>query len=166
MAKPSSIARIDSVPSDFEPELYYEIAARVAGGERISTICAEPGMPDRRRVWEFTQRDAEFAKAMAGARTISAHFLEEDALAIAEKLAAGKVHKDQVRAMDVALTQFRWSAGRRNPAYNDKTAQVPTTLIQINTDLWSEAGELQPVEFKVSVGGTAAPLIEGEFTDA
>lgn len=134
----------------YSQETFFSIAERIANGETLTEICKEPGMPDRVNVWRWAQRDPEIAKALAEARAISAHVLEEEMAAIEHKLLTEHIPNQFIRAYDIALTSKRWRAGKRNTqAYSDKVPNVPTTVIQINTDLWSTDGNLQPAEFQV-----------------
>lgn len=133
----------------YNPEMALRICERIAEGETLSSICvSDDEMVARQTFHRWIVGNPELNRAYSAAREISAHSMEEEALDIARLL---KDMTDpasaRVRALDVALTQLRWSAGKRNPrVYSEKSAMSFTVPIQINTGL--DLGEQ---------GGSAAP---------
>jgi hypothetical protein len=77
------------------PYLRYEILERVAKGERLKAICAEPFMPCRESVTGWARADPAFAQAYATAKAQGAHrrvwrYDPPTAKAIIARLAAGE----------------------------------------------------------------------------
>jgi len=125
----------------YQPEVALAIVERIAEGETLSAICAPgSGLPARSTFRRWVVRYPELSRAYSAARELSAHSLEEEALDTARQLKdpAGrkKLTPTEVRALDVAMNQLRWSAARRNPrVYSERGAIQVTVPIQINTNL-------------------------------
>lgn len=109
----------------------------IAGGDTLLDASKRPGMPTRDTFYKWMMLYPDLKLAYDAARELSALSLEEEALQMARVL---KEPNDftgtKVRAYEVAMAQFRWSAERRDPARfagGQKAAiMVP---IQINTTL-------------------------------
>lgn len=122
----------------YDPEVAERIVERIAEGELLKDICAEPGMPHRVTFHRWVVRTPELARAYNAAVSLSAHSLEEDALSLAReiKTRSAAATGTEVRAYEVAMAQFRWSAERRDPAkYANRQAVNVQVPIQINTTL-------------------------------
>lgn len=146
--------------STYNPEIALGICERVAEGETLSAICAEktPGWPTRSTFQRWVIRYPEVARAYAAAREVSAYSLEEEALDTARELKDKKGRKGmsstEIRALEVAMNQLRWSASRRNPkVFSERGAISVTVPIQINTslDLGGEAGIADVYTLKANV---------------
>lgn len=94
----------------------------------------------------FSRMIGEFpdlGRAFKEARSNSAYTLEDRALELAEELVQpNDFSGTQVRAHEVAMNQYRWSATRRSEDFADKGAAsgLGTIPIQINTTLNLQAG--------------------------
>lgn len=81
----------------------------------------------------------DLGKAYQEARRISAHSFEDKALELADKLAGEHNYTGTgVRAVEVAMNQYRWSAARRNPTEYAEAGANKVSLvvpIQINSSL-------------------------------
>lgn len=121
----------------YDPVLALRICERVAEGETLKSICeGSSEFPARQTFHRWVVNEPELNRAYAAARELSAHSLEEEALDMARELSSQEVPKDQIRALDVAMNQLRWSAGKRNArVYSEKAAVSFTVPIQINTTL-------------------------------
>lgn len=131
--------------STYNPELALGIVERIAEGETLSAICVKgSGMPSRQTFHRWVVRYPELSRAYSAARELSAHSLEEEALDTARQLKGPdrkKLTPTEVRALDVAMNQLRWSASRRNPkVYSERGAISITVPIQINTSMDLGAG--------------------------
>lgn len=131
----------------YSPDIALLIVERIAMGELLKDICEDPGMPSRSTFHRWVVKTPELARAYNAAVQLSATSFEEDAIINARLLADKKQRKDMtgtdVRALDVAMNQFRWSAQRRDPAkYGDKAAINVRVPVQINTmlDLGDNSG--------------------------
>jgi len=117
MAKPP--VRHTGRPSSYTPELAAAICARMAGGETLTAICREPGMPCHStvRLWAVEDRDG-FSARYARAREAQAHAIAEGAL-------------DGARcATDAALGRLefdarRWFAAKMLPRTYGEKAEPP-----------------------------------------
>ena len=115
----------------------------IAEGKTLKEVCKAEGMPQRQTIYRWIALYPEFSKAYYAARELSAQSLEEEALDMA------KVLKDpndftgtKIKAYEVAMSQFRWSAARRDPRrYGQRAEDRIIVPIQINTtlDLGGEA---------------------------
>lgn len=128
----------------YDPTVALEMCEMIAEGKTLKAICEEhkDRFPARQTFHRWVVNNAELARAYAAARELSAHAFEEEALTLAEELAQKRVPKEQIRAYEVAMNQFRWSAGKRNAAvYSDRNAVKVQVPIQINTtiDLGNES---------------------------
>jgi hypothetical protein len=78
-----------------QPLLRQNILERIAAGERLSHICAEPGMPCHESVWAWAKAEPLFGEALAAARRKANwarrwRFDEAKAKALLARLAAGE----------------------------------------------------------------------------
>lgn len=132
-----------------------EICREVAVGKKsMDEICDRPGMPSPSTVWKMAATSPECAALLNEAREISAHALEEEALNLARFMMTpsfrDRYSKDQINALNFAMQQYRWSAGKRNPrTYSDKFANSGGVTIHIETNLDLDRGEVVPGVFEV-----------------
>lgn len=156
--------------STYNPELALAIVERIAQGETLNAICAKgTGLPHPSTFRRWVGLYPELSKAYSGAREVSAHSLEEEALDIARELNGPnrkKLTPTEIRALDVALDQLRWSAVRRNPkAYSERGAMHITVPIQINTSL-DLAGPKVTDVYTISANVEIPPTPEEEAANA
>lgn len=93
----------------------------------------------------------DLARSYQEARALSGSTFEDKALGLAEKLAGPNEYTGTgVRAIEVAMNQFRWSATKRDPrTYAEASASTGTMVpIQINTTLNLGQGGEQAVAEK------------------
>lgn len=153
----------------YDPFIGLRIVERIAEGELLKDICAPgSGMPHRGTFHRWTLTQPELAKAYHTARELSAQAFEEDALGLARDIKGDPdATGTKVRAYEVAMNQFRWSASRRDPGrYGDKatvSVRVPvhiTTVLDMNetgSGSTAEHPNIYDLEAKVEV---EAPLQE------
>lgn len=127
----------------YSPEVALEICEQIAEGRTLKEICSQKDKyPARQTFHRWVVAQPELARAYAAARELSAHALEEEALLLADELAGQLVPKEQIRAYEVAMNQYRWSAGKRNAAvFSDKAPAKIQVPIQINTTIDLGAGD-------------------------
>ena len=117
MAKPP--ARRTGRPSRYQPEIASEILHRMAGGETLTAICSDPGMPCHStvRLWAIEDREG-FSALYVRAREAQAHAIAEAALdgaLAATDAAAGRLHFDA----------RRWYAGKMLPrTYGERAEPI------------------------------------------
>jgi len=101
-------------------ELEDEICARVAEGESLRAICRSEGMPDRRTLQRWMEKDTRFAAKCAKAHLLQADALQEGMADIEGQTLAGKIDP---KAASVVLSSQRWRAEKLFPEkYGNKTA--------------------------------------------
>lgn len=71
-------------PTTYTPATAQLIAARLADGETLSSICRTPGMPHRQTVQMWRMRMADFDTLYLRARAIGMEAVSDDALMIAD----------------------------------------------------------------------------------
>ncbi len=131
----------------YNEELALSICERIAKGETLKHICLDTHMPSTTTVQRWVINYPKFGDAYNAARELSAYALEDDALDAARLIRTQHdSNSAKVRAFDIAIQQFRWSAARRNPrVYSERSAVLITVPIQINTSLNLEAdGKVDP----------------------
>lgn len=140
----------------YTPEIALDICEQVSEGEILDVICTgQNGYPKRRTFHRWCIQFPDLAKAYSAARELSALALEEEALGLARKLKAGgaDITGVKVRAFEVAMAQFRWSAIRRDPKRYGAGAEKSSAVnIQINTTL------------DLGADGSGAPSFDGQAT--
>lgn len=158
----------------YESGVALKVLERMAEGETLASVCREDGMPSRVTVWRWVQLHPEFARAFDAARTLSAMAFEEKALGLAIKLKdkAADLTGTMVRAYEVAMGQFRWSAARRDPGkYAQQNTVNLSVPIQINTtlDLGTAPGSRNTKEYPdiYRIEAKVAPeVLDGDYSEA
>lgn len=126
-------------PVAYSPKLAEKLLLRIADGETLREIAKDPEFPSKTTVHRWIMRYPDLKRAWQAALELSAMTLEEEALEMARTL-RGPASKEftgtRVRAFEVAMNQFRWSASHRDAATYGSTAQPSTVVpIQIVTNL-------------------------------
>jgi hypothetical protein len=120
----------------YHPERMLEICEEIAKGRNLKDICLEDKYPHPATVRRWVLNFPEAAAMMTAAREISAFELEERAVHLADRLVAEKLDRDKIRSFEVAMNQYRWSAGKRNPrVFSDKLPPNFSVGVQITTPL-------------------------------
>lgn len=121
----------------YDATIALRVVERIAAGELLKDILQEDsGLPHRSTFHRWVVTYPELNRAYMAARELSASAFEEEAIGMARAIREEPGTGTKVRAYEVAMNQFRWSATRRDPA---KFAEHATTSIrvpiQINTVL-------------------------------
>lgn len=123
----------------YNPQIALDIVEKIADGELLSKITAKDAVPQTITKQTFLRWVAtvpELQTAYAAAVQISAHAFEEKAIDKAEKVAAAPGTPQNVSAASLLISQYRWSAARRNPTkYSDKGNTQIVVPVNINTTL-------------------------------
>ena len=157
----------------FNEDLALRIVERLAAGDLLRDICADPGMPHWTTFHRWVVLSPPLARAYHAARELSAQAFEEEAIGMARTIKETQKDGTQVRAFEVAMNQLRWSAARRDPGrFGDKTNVSVRVPIQINTSLnLGEDTVTSTVEYPniytleatvVEAGNAAVPQDPGE----
>lgn len=112
------------------PQLAREVCARVAAGEALSVVCADPEMPSLGVVYRWRANRPEFAAGMRLAREVRAERLCDQGWDI-----ACKVTPETAYATRVQLAQLRWMTsflaprrfGRVKPLEAEVALETATT---------------------------------------
>lgn len=123
-------------PSDYTQEIAAEICARLAGGEPLTKICRDDGMPNPATVYRWLIAHAEFSDMYARAREDQADTLADEIIAIADEDPASVFSTEghgpnevDVQRVDGAAVQHqrlrvearKWIAAKLKPRkYGDK----------------------------------------------
>lgn len=114
--------RKPGAPTTFTQELAERLCARIAKGENVLAICAEPGMPAWETLRGWRARHPQFAQDYAGAREASAEMFENKALDAADEATAENAHAARLK-----VDTFKWAASKRLPkVYGDRIEQHVT----------------------------------------
>lgn len=106
-----------------------------SGGTWERDIHPIAGLPSQRTFWKWCQADLDLQAAYEAAQRASARIAAEKAQQMADQLARLEVPKDQIRAFEVAMGQYRWWAERADPArWGQRVPQAPAAAIQIITN--------------------------------
>lgn len=102
-------ATLGGRPGRYSPALAERICAGLAAGAPLPAVCAEPGMPGARAVFNWLERHPEFRAAYGRARAMQAH-------AVADEVLATLRREDLIPADKQArLKGLAWVAGRLAP---------------------------------------------------
>lgn len=125
------------LPVKYSPETALAICEEIASGKTLVEVCQLPGMPSRNTIYKWLTVYPKFYDAFERAKEISAQSLEEEALTYARALAGPNDFTGvKVSAYNVAMTQLRWSAARRDPnRFGQKMNSTSVVPIQITTTL-------------------------------
>lgn len=123
----------------YDPGLALDIVERIADGELLSKITAKDAQPltvTKQTFLRWVATVPELQTAYAAAVQISAHAFEEKAIDKAERTALAPGSPQNVSAASLLISQYRWSAARRNPTkYSDKGNTQIVVPVNINTSL-------------------------------
>lgn len=123
----------------YDPNIALDIVERVADGELLTKITAKDAIPltiTKQTFLRWVATVPELQTAYAAAVQISAHAFEEKAIDKAERVAAAPGSPQNVSAASLLISQYRWSAARRNPTkYSDKGNTQIVVPVNINTSL-------------------------------
>lgn len=155
----------------YNPQIALEIVERIADGDLLSRITAKDAIPltvTRTTFLRWVATVPELATAYSAAMQLSAHAFEEKAIEKAEKVAALPGSPQNVSAASLLISQYRWSASRRNPTrYSDKGNTQIIVPVNINTTLDMGSGK-QSVDVEVpDIYTIKIPekVEEGEFVE-
>jgi hypothetical protein len=122
-AAPATKARkAPKPPVNYTTALGQRICDLIAEGGSIPKICAMPGMPTERCLWNWERRHEDFAKAIEQARERRGNATFEKLAALEEDIKAGKVPPNEARVM-FDLMKFRIQQDNRR-RYSDRPVAV------------------------------------------
>lgn len=102
-------------PNGYEPAICEAICERLAEGEALVRICAEPGMPSTGTVFNWLKAHEEFRAMYALAREVQGHWAFDAVSEAIEEATPETAYLAKVR-----IDALRWQAGRLAPrAFGD-----------------------------------------------
>lgn len=123
----------------YDPALAMRVLESIAAGMTRKQIEADPTLPAFVTFVKWTLLDPKLREAWEEARRISALLLEDRALQEAEDITSPKAEEwsgTRMRAAEIAMNQWRWSAARRDRAtFGDRNEASLVVPVQINTTL-------------------------------
>lgn len=159
----------------YDPAIALAIVERIADGELLIKITAKDATPltiTKQTFMRWVATVPELSSAYSAAMQISAHSFEEKAIDKAEKTAAAPGTPQNVSAASLLISQYRWSAARRNPTrYSDKGNTQIVVPININTtlDLGNSSKQTTDVEvpdiYTFNLPTKKEDAIEGDFEE-
>lgn len=157
----------------YNPDIALDIVERIADGELLSKITAKDAVPltvTKQTFLRWVSSVPELQAAYSAALQLSAHAFEEKAIERAERVAQAPGSPQNVSAASLLISQYRWSAARRNPTrYSDKGNTQIVVPVNINTTLDMGKGPQSvdvevPDIYKISVA-RKEDVVEGEFNE-
>lgn len=156
----------------YDPNIALDIVERIAEGELLSKITASDAKPltiTKATFLRWVATVPELGTAYSGALQLSAHSFEEKAIDKAERVAAAPGSPQNVSAASLLISQYRWSAARRNPTrYSDKGNTQIVVPVNITTTL-DMGNSKQTMDVEVpdiyTISLPAAQVTEGDYTE-
>lgn len=117
------------------------ICQMVKEGKTMAEITSSPDMPPLHVISHWQRSDRMFAEEMKLARKERGEVYHDRAMAIANAAAEGKLHKDDVPAMALAVKTYQWGAEKAKPeSYGNKvthegSTEKPILMRVINTGI-------------------------------
>lgn len=150
---PVPVKRRVGRPSGYTEEIAKTICDALASGKSLRAVCAEPGMPDRSTVYDWTEKVEEFAARYARARILRAAHYADEIAEIADD--AENRSSEGIQAARLQVDARKWLAARLDPhIWGDKTAVQHGGVIALEA---------------LVAGSLAAPApddaIEGEYVE-
>lgn len=97
---------------------------RIAAGNVVRAVCAEPEMPAEDAVYRMVKTDERFRERLARARLDGAYALAESVVQIADEA----TEEDNPQLVVNRCNQRRWLAGKFNSVFADKPTEVNVNL--------------------------------------
>jgi hypothetical protein len=151
-------------PSAFSEDLAAEICERIALGETLTSIVAEPHMPDPATVWRWQRADDEFRKRIAHAREEQTRVWADQIIDLSDDStndwttrtrANGEpervLDREHIERVKVRISSRQWLMARINRAdYGDKS-QIDVTHGLQTTDDAELAAKIRDLGEKLGV---------------
>lgn len=128
---------LERTRGDYTAAIALRICEQIADGMTLTDIVKQESMPARGTIYRWFVVFPEFKEAFERAKTLSAFSYEEKALEVADLLSRpNDFSGTRIKAFEVALAQWRWTAARRDAAtYGGNVQGNQAMAVQINTNL-------------------------------
>lgn len=131
-------------------KLVDEFLVRLACGESMIDICADPKMPARQTIMKWSNDDPELEKLMDEAYKWKGRYLGEAILSVAE---GGTMSTGDIRRDELKVKALMWLAGK----YNRKL---------FGDSMQHEVTDTRPViNLPMQFGAWAGSVVDGQLTD-
>lgn len=140
-------------PTTYSEAKAKEICHRVAGGETLTSISKDLGMPDRGTVWQWTLQNPSFADAYGRARLAYADSIADEIVEISD------TDEDYQRAKN-RIDARKWAAKVTNPQRYGDRLDLNVTERPNLADIRSRSLENLPPDVADRLTGSASGLIE------
>jgi hypothetical protein len=108
-------------PSNYTPELGFQICERMVEGESVRTICLDPDMPSRTSIYYWLTQHAEFRERYKIALELHADYLADLAQAIADDGSLDIIEKENVQRSRLRVDTIKWKCAKLHPSkYSDR----------------------------------------------
>lgn len=159
-------APLKPAPRGYTQEMAFKIIDMLMVGKTFRYISTRPGMPGETTIYRWMAQYPDFKEAVENARQLSAMSMEDKALEVADDLLnPDRVwSNNQLRARELALKQWGWSAERRDPGrFGARMAPSTVVPIQINTNI--DLGQEGAAKQSLDVYAAHAKIAAGEPID-
>lgn len=125
-------------PRDYDPDIAYDIAERVADGEDLHKICKEDGMPGYGTVYRWRNRDPQFRELLDEAREANADRIAKEIIEIADDADKDFVsvekddgtfvvqeYKESIARTKVRIEARKWYAAKLSPRRYGEVQPAP-----------------------------------------
>lgn len=148
-------------PTSFTEETAEAILNGLADGLSLVEICQQPGLPDRRTVQRWIERDGDFAARIARARELGADAMDHEVAKLIQSVKPETAQADRVK-----LAALQWRAAKLNPRrYSDKQ-QVAVTADVAVSKVVDPVEAARQVAFALALAAAnSAPQIDGKVGD-
>lgn len=124
----------------YSPEIADEICMRIAEGEPLRKICRDLHMPSWRAVYDWIEKDKDFASRIARARDLGFDAIAEEAMEIADTPVVGEETEDDGEKVKV----------KRGDMLGHRKLQVDTRLKLLSKWCPAKYGEKRAVDLTVN----------------
>ncbi|MGE4471072.1 MAG: hypothetical protein AB7D47_13140 [Desulfovibrio sp.] len=106
----------------YTPQLGRDLCARIADGESLAQVCADPAMPCRATVYRWLEKKEKFRTMFSQACGLREDKIFDEILEKADSADASNAH-----AVRVMVDARKWVLGRMNPTKYGDRQQVALT---------------------------------------
>lgn len=131
------------------------ICDRIAAGEHLRDICADPWMPSRVSIFDWVRSDPELRRQYQRALEVRTDLRSERIDSYTRDLIAGKITAEAAR---VAIDAQKWLASKECPRRYGRQAQIERPSTEHLTDEQLDARINQLISKTTAVPAVALPV--------
>lgn len=131
-------------PTLFRPEIVERILNRLEDGENLPLICASPGMPRVRTVYDWADNNSDFSQKLARAMSILAEKYASETIEISDDQSGDWVWKqnrdgsdysafdhEHVQRSKLRIETRKWYASILDPRFREKAQTQQVAVVQV-----------------------------------